>query len=286
MIDLFRALAAVVEAEGPERERMARLLELPPASDDAARTELFDMHLYPRAAVYLGPEGMLGGEALDRIAGFWRAAGLEPPTEPDHLGALLTAYAALAEREEAAEGARRALATQARSALLWEHLASWLPVYLAAVDRLGAEHDRAWARLLGRALIAEAERSPGAALSAHLVAAPGLADPREEGGAKFLASLLAPARAGFILTRIDLARGAAKMGLGLRQGERRYALESLFGQDGPRTLRWLRDEARAAGKRHERLPGAYGAVRDHWRTRAEASAALLASAALAGSREG
>ena len=36
---------------------------------------------------------MLGGEARDRIAGFWRALGLVPPPEPDHLAVMLGLYA-------------------------------------------------------------------------------------------------------------------------------------------------------------------------------------------------
>jgi hypothetical protein len=33
----------------------------------------------PYAAVYLGAEGGFGGEAADRVAGFWRAIGVPPP---------------------------------------------------------------------------------------------------------------------------------------------------------------------------------------------------------------
>jgi TorA maturation chaperone TorD len=52
-------------------------------------TEVFGLQLYPYASVYVGPEGMLGGEARDRIAGFWRVLRLTPATEPDHLATLL-----------------------------------------------------------------------------------------------------------------------------------------------------------------------------------------------------
>ena len=51
----------------------------------------------PYASVYLGPDGALGGEGADRAAGFWRASGLTPPAEPDHLTALLALYASLGE---------------------------------------------------------------------------------------------------------------------------------------------------------------------------------------------
>jgi hypothetical protein len=76
---------------------VADLLDLGPLPGEAEYTELFLFQLTPYASVYLGPEGMLGGEALDRIAGFWRALQQEPPVEPDHLAVMLGFYARLME---------------------------------------------------------------------------------------------------------------------------------------------------------------------------------------------
>ena len=279
-MELIRALAALAEPPGPEQERLPRLLRLPPPPGPAEHTELFDFLFYPRAAVYLGPEGMFGGEAADRIAGFWQAAALEPPSEPDHLCMLLVAYATLAEREGRADGARRVLVREARKALLWEHLLSWLPVYLTALARIAGPHYRAWSRLLERALVAEAEAcGPPARAPLHLREAPALPEPRAEGGEAFLNGLLAPARTGFIVTRADLARGAASRGLGLRQAERRFALRAMLGQDAKVTLRWLRDEAGSWAGRHAALPASLEPVRGHWVGRAAATRALLAELA-------
>jgi TorA maturation chaperone TorD len=73
---------------------------------------------------------MLGGETADRIAGFWRALHLTPPPEPDHLAGLLGLYATLTEQAHGdPDPARAALWHQARRALLWEHLLTWLPTY-------------------------------------------------------------------------------------------------------------------------------------------------------------
>ena len=66
----------------------------------AEHTDLFHFQLYPYASVYLGEEGMLGGEARDRIAGFWRILDLEPPLECDHLTVMLTYLAEVTEREQ------------------------------------------------------------------------------------------------------------------------------------------------------------------------------------------
>lgn len=52
----------------------------PPAVDE--HTDVLVFQAYPYASIYLGAEGMLGGKARDRIAGFWRALGGEPPAEP------------------------------------------------------------------------------------------------------------------------------------------------------------------------------------------------------------
>ena len=80
---------------------------------------------------------MLGGEARDRIAGFWRALRQEAPSEPDHLAVMLAFYARLTEEEAGCREARtREALHRARKAFLWEHLLSWLPPYLAKVADL------------------------------------------------------------------------------------------------------------------------------------------------------
>ena len=88
-MELFRALAVFAE---PPTVKAARVAEAPelgelPTADEY--TEVFVFQLYPYASVYLGAEGMIGGEARDRVAGFWRALGQMPPAEPDHLSVML-----------------------------------------------------------------------------------------------------------------------------------------------------------------------------------------------------
>src|ERR1051325_10479599 len=131
-MELFRALA--VFAEPPGREgvgRVAEALGLGEVPDASAYTDTFVFQLYPYASVYVGDEGMLGGEASARAAGFLTALGREAPREPDHLATMLGAYASLCESEERARDEReREHFRGARRAFLWEHLLSWLPVYL------------------------------------------------------------------------------------------------------------------------------------------------------------
>ena len=92
---------------------------------------------------------------------------------------------------------------------------------------------------------------------------------------ELLTGLLAPIRSGMLLTRADLAGAAARLGLGLRQGERRFALRALLSQDPTATLRWLASEAEDWASRHEHLEPSLGEVARFWRSRAETSAALL-----------
>jgi hypothetical protein len=277
-MEIFRALA--VFAEPPGRAgvgRVAAVLGLGPVPEASAYTDTFVFQLYPYASVYLGDEGMLGGEARDRIAGFHKALGQEPPHEPDHLAALLGAYAALCASGEGSVDARaREHFRGARRAFLWEHLLSWLPVYLDKLGRIAPPFYRRWAALLREALDAEAQ-TLGAqeALPLHLREARDVADPRTSSSEEFLKTLLAPARSGIVLVRDDLARAARELGTGLRAGERTFALRSLFSQDASATLSWLAAEADAWHSLHARRREAHGRVADWWAARSDATAALL-----------
>jgi hypothetical protein len=275
--EVFRALAALAESPGPEQRRLGDVLGLPGSPDPAAYTDLFVFQLYPYASVYVGGEGMLGGEARDRVAGFWRALRRVPPAEPDHLAVLLALYAALGDGEqEESDRARALLWRQSRKALLWEHLASWLFPYLDKFDEIAPPFYRGWGALLREAVEAEiAEAGPAGALPLHLREAPSLADPRAGRPQEFLPGLLTPVRSGMLLVRSDLARAGRAMGVGLRMGERRFALESLLDQDPEKTLAWLASEARAWSIRHLRCADASGEIAGFWAARARATAGLL-----------
>lgn len=284
--DLFRALAVVCEDASPAHARVAGLLGIGGAPDTAAHTELFCLQLPPYASIHLGAEGMLGGEARERVAGMWRALGITPPAEPDHLAALLGLYAALVDAEAGtADPARRLLRTEARRALLWEHLLPWVPGYARAAAGIAGADYRTWAGVLEATLLAEAvqldfpEARAGHRLPAHLREAPPAASPGPDGLDPFLAELLVPVRSGMVITRRDLAVAARSIGLGLRLGERRFILSALAAQDAAATCSWLAEHARAWSGHHRRLVPALGAVAGFWQARAEAATAQLLAAA-------
>jgi len=274
--ELLRALGAV--ADNPADAGTAgRALGLP-GLDSGQHTDTFVLNCPPYASVYLGPEGGIGGEGADRVAGFWRAMGLSPPAEPDHLTALLSLYAGL---DEAAAQSRRpataaALAWSA-AALLHEHIWPWLPVYLDAVADLGAAAPAAWASLTRAAITAEVTSPGPARLPLALRSAPA----RPDAGGRLedlVSALVTPASSGIVLTRRRLADGAGQAGVGHRIGERRFTLRAMLEQDPAATLTWLSRECRRWERRHARRPGA-GAVTRWWARRAAHTGRLLAERA-------
>jgi len=171
--------------------------------------------------------------------------------------------------------ARQALWRQARRALLWEHLLTWAVTYARAMAASAPPFHAAWAELLERTLLAEAaDLEPPATPSLHLRDSPGLPE-ASEGAAALVGVLLAPVRSGLILTRWDLARGAPGLGLGLRMGERAFALRSMLSQDPQATLAWLAGEAAGWAARHRQTVATLGDIGRHWRERAETTLALL-----------
>ncbi len=266
--ELVRALGVLSERPGPAHAGIATALglEVPSPVD---HTELFIHQLPPYASIYLGVEGKIGGEARDRIAGFWRAVGLTPPAEPDHLASLLGLWAGLVESEDAEDSAGRALVTHATGVLVWEHLASWLAPYLAAFIELApAPFDR-WARLLTEVVLDALPEAP------HYLPHGLEEEPAPPDGPEDLISyLLAPIRSGLVLTRADLGRCAREQGLGIRLGERAFALRSLLDQDAAAVWAWLAREAERQAARLESSPFPES-LRRVWASRARASVARL-----------
>jgi TorA maturation chaperone TorD len=272
--EMFRALGALCEPPDPAHARLAAALRLPAPPNAAAFTEVFVFHLVPYAAPYLSPDGMLGGDTADRVAGFWRALGITPPAEPDHLATLLGLYAALSEQEQATrEAARRCALRDARRALLWEHLLTWVPPYTQAISALSSRFHGAWARLLRKALLDEArwlDAPPTPPLHLREVAdLPGI------GSGAFVRAVLAPARSGLVLTRHDLAGAAAAMGMGTRIGGRALILRALISQDQAATYRWLARQAAGWAIRHRASDPPLAGIAPHWYGRAEATRRLL-----------
>jgi TorA maturation chaperone TorD len=273
--ELIRALGAV--ADCPQAARTAAGALGLQAPSDAELTDVFVLNLPPYAAVYLGPDGALGGEGADRVAGFWRVLRIDPPAEPDHLSALLGLYASLGQTVAAARRpATRGALARTQATLFWEHLQPWLPGYLEAVTDVPAPALATWAVLLRQVIAAEAGSQPAMpALPLALRSAPpGLdADPEADPLA-MTAALTIPVRSGMILTRHRVALGARQAGVGHRIGERRFTLRAMIEQDPPGTFGWLAAEAFRWQRRHQARGGA-DATAQWWADRARRTGQAL-----------
>lgn len=278
--ELLVALGAICDS--PEAARpAASALGLGPVTAQE-HTSVFVLNCPPYASIHLGVEGQLGGEAADRVAGFWRVLGLSVPSEPDHLACLLALYAEMGGALEAAAAPKtRSAIDAARAALLWEHLWPWVPGYSHAVAALGSDPFSRWATTLRTVLaadladvLADGANGPGGMLPLALRAAPAAlgADADLDG---VLDTLVAPLRSGIVLTRDSVARACDTVGVGFRIAERRFALRAMFEQDTPGTLGWLAGEARDWSGRHRRA-GTDPASR-WWARRASATATFMAS---------
>jgi hypothetical protein len=158
-----------------------------------------------------------------------------------------------------------------RAALFWEHVASWMPPYLATMQRIGGRFHVAWADLAAT-IAAElaAELGPPLRLPLALRTAPAL--PAAPAGIEdLLTLLLVPVRTGIILVRDDLERAADDLDLALRVAERRFALRALLAQSPAAVLGWLAAEARAQAENLAQLPP----ITAWWATRARATAIWL-----------
>lgn len=274
--ELFLALGAFAESPAAAA-RSSEALGLDVAPNAEEHTRLFSLLLQPYASIYAGVEGMLGGEAAARVAGFWRALGYTPPAEADHLSSLLGLHAALLDAERSERDRSRALLRhEARAALLWEHVLVWVPVYATKVAQASASYEP-WARLLLDVLLAEAaELGEPDTLPLHAREAPGW-PAAISGSAELTGAVLAPIRSGIVVTRDDLTSAGRDLRLGVRIGERAYVLRSLLEQDAPATIEWLAGEARLWQTRHARLEVELGSIARFWKERARAAELALAS---------
>lgn len=276
-MEILRALGSLAETPSATQQELCSLLGLGEPASATEYSETFVFELYPFASVYLGHEGKLGGEARDRIAGFWRALDMTPPPEPDHLTVMLAFYTEIYERELRAstriETDRR---RHIRASFLWEHLLSWLPIYLLKMSEAKSLFYRKWGELLSQVLLEEIRAvDHDRALSAHLRQAPPIADPRQGNSKDFLESLLAPVRSGMILLRSDLGRAARELSLASRVGERRFLLETLMSQAPNELLLWLARFSKGTARKYRGLSSSYPDIMNFWIGQAERTHLLL-----------
>jgi hypothetical protein len=273
--ELARVLGAITLSPPPASDVLCDAAGLPRISG-AGHTAAFVLLAPPYAAIHLGPEGKLGGEGRDRVEGFWRATGQRPPGEADHLGVLLMSYAGLRELSATVPAAARA-----GRALFREHIWSFAPGYLSAAATLGIGPVSVWARLTLEVLQAERDIQERPEDQAVLPLALREAPAPLSAAASFdevLDAAVTPACSAMILTQPELAAGAARLGVGYRRGERRYALKAMVEQDKAAALGWLGELAGQWASRHTAAYGATAAGR-WWSQRARHTSRVLTTMA-------
>ena len=163
-----------------------------------------------------------------------------------------------------------------RESFLWEHLLSWLPIYLMRMSQARSLFYKKWGELLSQVLFEEIQATDqDGVLSAHLRQAPPIADPRQGNSKEFLDSLLAPVCSGMILLRSDLNRAAQELALGSRVGERRFILETLLSQAPSELLLWLAEFSQTMAQSYRGLRSSYPDLMNFWIERADRTHALL-----------
>ena len=150
-------------------------------------------------------------------------------------------------------------------------------VYLTKFLGTAAGFYSRWGVMLLKALVGEIMAvGEQEHLPLSLREAPGLIDPRSGTAEEFLQSILTPVRSGMIITRADLTGAARKLNLGLRRGERKFALKSLFAQDASGVFDWLMAETATWAQHHQGSHGGmFGEIARAWEEKTHAAAALL-----------
>ena len=278
MIELIRALGFFCEPPSEEHVRIAKILGFSQIPTRDLYEGIFCRELPPYASEYIDCGANSDGEALERISGFWRALQRDVPNEPDHLSGLLGLVAYLEELQGSEkEPARAVLIRRSRSALLWEHLLPWLPMYLDKVESIGGDTVYGdWARLLSETLVNEYRSlGPLENLPIHLASSSGLPDPRDRGAKPFVSSLFCPNKSGFVLLSDDLSELATELGVTPSYKDPRLTLEDLLRLAPKETLNALANLASEMPSRLISKWGSLGEITAHWEARNEESTLLL-----------
>lgn len=195
-------------------DAMAAAIEAGDADGLAADHErAFGWAAPPLAGFYLDPERLVGGPRTDALLALFDAAGYAPDLrsrDAEHLSVTLRALAFLSgaeadAREDGHEGAVERVEVLARR-LLDEHVLRWLPIFALAVRRTALAFPVALVDELEALIGSHREALPGATPAFALPDAPPLLEDDETGLREIGAYLSAPAHAGFVLTREDVAR--------------------------------------------------------------------------------
>jgi len=233
--EIAATLAEVAEASSLGEELSASLGVQGVSASDLY--QLFVKELPPFASIYLSSDGNIGGRSRSVIAGFYSALGIPTPSDPDHLAPLLRLLSEILNKEaelagagsNPEDGSRLASVSRARSVLVNDHLATWLPAYLLRAEEVAPRPLLGWVSCaldLFSVLVGECHYvAPGPQANDDGLVVPG-------SSAELISWITTPGRSGIMLTHWDIANLAQQLGLALRVGRKRFVLEELWTQAG------------------------------------------------------
>ncbi len=203
--------------------------------------QLFVKELPPFASIYLSSEGNIGGASRSVIAGFYSALGIPTPSDPDHLASLLRLLSGILVKEAELVGAdsdsvderRLASVSRARSVLVNDHLASWLPAYLLRAEEVAPRALMGWVTCAADLISVMVGECQYTGAATQVVEEDNLPP---NSSSELISWITTPSRSGIIVTHWDIGNFAESLGLALRIGRKRFVLEELWGQAGPEVV--------------------------------------------------
>lgn len=209
------------------------------ADDAGAAHERVTAEVFPYEAVFVGEEGLRGGDAADAVARTRAEVGLGEVGEPDQLGEelLLLAFLCAAEADARRDGVKAGHVLAAQRRVLDRHLLRWLPAFVAALGGAGFPgkgvlglYPRAAAMALDLAVAHRAAIGPDGDAWAlpEARSADELLHDEKTGLARIARHLTLTARAGGFLTAGAMARIGRGLDLPRGFGKRWQVLESLL----------------------------------------------------------
>lgn len=230
--------SAQLWAEAVVLPELATAMTDQPESLAVAYEQTFGRNVYPYESLYRDEELMLNTAAAEQVAAFYATCGFTPPQTigaPDHLGVEFIFFARLIATEATAladgDSGLQHWAHQHAAFFLSNHLATWVPVWAHAVQRIpGHPFYQTLTTLAVEFIESELERlqpSPPSS-RAYIPLATTDASTETDDLNTLVRHLITPVRAGIFFSRTDCSQMARRLGFSIPIGDRFTMMRTLF----------------------------------------------------------
>lgn len=204
----------------------------------AEHYQLFGRNVFPFEAIFLGIDGLLGGEITDSVTTFYQSLGFSAPIDEnaDHLSVELTLMAFLsgAESDAIADNVTHQIQRmrQLQRRFLDEHLLRWLPACVSAIQQQGkSDYQDVASQILALTIEHRTQLGDDLMMTESAFQLPDVPDliNDEKTSLRDIASyLLTPSYTGFFLSSDDIKRLGAQFRLPHGFGKRQQILTNLL----------------------------------------------------------